>query len=217
MDQMPLSTVIFYSIPEGIILFSFGVVIVGESLNFKKIFITATIGAFTTMLLRAYVPYYGLHTIIGIFALFLLFWKPLNLKPWKAIISSLTSLTTLMLIETITLPIIFEIQHFTLTELWKDNFRRIIYPYPDLALYGAITWFLYARKISLVTGSGTDRENEYNNARFLVALIVLFQGTFLAIINAQLDFLGNYALLIKLLFILFFVLSMIFIKWLFRS
>lgn len=69
MDRMPLVAVIFDSIPESILLFSFGMAIVGEYINLKKILIAAIISAFTMMLVRAYVPIFGLHSIIAILVL----------------------------------------------------------------------------------------------------------------------------------------------------
>ncbi len=212
MDRMPLAAVILYSIPESIILFSFGVAIVGEHINFKITFIAAVISAFTSMLVRAYVPYYGLHSIIGILVLFVLFWKLLNLKPWKAILSSLISLMMLMLLETIISPIILNAQNLTLEELWKDNFKRIIIFYPGLFIYGLITWFLYNRKIFLIRGSRVGVDDKYYNVRLLVTLIILFQGIFLAIINQHLDYLREYSLFIKLLSIIFFISSILFLK-----
>jgi len=156
MDQMPLSAVIFYSIPEEIILFSFGVTIVGEYINFKKIFIAAVLLAFTSMLLRACVPF-GLHSIIGILVLFVSFWKLLN---------------------------------------------------------GLITCFLYNKKKYLIKGNRVSNDNEHahNSTNLLVTLIILFQGIFLAIINQHLDYLAKYSLFIKLLYIIFFISSVLFLK-----
>jgi len=215
MDRMPLSAVILYSIPESIILFSFGVAIVGEHINFKRVLTAAVISAFTSMLVRAYVPLFGLHTIIGILVLFLLFWKLLNLKPWKAIISSLISLMVLTLLESTILPVILKAQNLTMEELWKDNFKRIIGFYPGLVIYGSMTWFLYSRKIFLIRGSRVGNDDEYNKPRLLVTLIILFQGMFLAVINLHLDYFEKYSLLIKLLYIIFFISSILFLKHLY--
>lgn len=212
MDQMPLSAVIFYSIPEEIILFSFGTAIVGEYINFKRVLIAAIISAFTSMLVRAFVPYFGLHSIIGILVQFLLFWILLKIKPWKAIISSQISLIMLILLETITLPIILKSQNFTLEELWKNDLKRIILYYPNLFIYGIITWFLYNKKMFLIKGSRVSNDDEHNDARSLLTFIILFQGVFLALINQHFDYLGNYLFLTKILYIVFFICSILFLK-----
>lgn len=212
MDRMPLLAVILYSIPESVILFSFGVAIVGEYINFRRVLVAAVISAFTSMLVRTYVPYFGLQSIIGIFVLFVLFWMLLNLKPWKAIISSLISLMVLALLETTILPIILKAQNLTIEELWKDNFKRIIFFYPGLLIYGLMTWFLYYKKIVLTRGNRVGNDDEYNNSRLLITLIILFQGVFLFVINQHLDYIGKYSLLIKLLYIIFFISSILFLK-----
>ncbi|MDF9407805.1 hypothetical protein L7E55_05435 [Pelotomaculum isophthalicicum JI] len=213
MGQMPLSAVIFYSIPEEIILFSFGVTIVGEYINFKIIFISSIITAFISMLLRACVPF-GLHSIIGILVLFILFWKLLNIKPWKAIIASLFSVIVLLFLETIISPIILNAQNITLEELWKDTFKRIYLGYPTLFVYASITWFLYSKQKFLIKGTRVSNnvENEYNSANLFVTLIILFQGVFLAVINQHLDYLGKYSFAIKLLCVIFFISSVFFLN-----
>lgn len=214
MDRMPLVAVIFYSIPESMLLFAFGMAIVGEYINFKKVFIAAVISAFSSMLLRSLVPI-SLVTIIGILILYVLFWKLLNLKPLKAIIASLISLMVLASLETIILPIILKTQNLTLEELWKDNYKRIIYPYSSLIVYGLMTWFLYYMKIFLIRGSRVSNDDEDNNPRLLVALIILFQGIFLFAINEHLIFLGQYSLLIILLCVIFSISSILFLKFLY--
>lgn len=215
MDRMPLLAVILYSIPESVILFSFGVAIIGEYINFRRVLVASVISAFTSMLVRAYVPYFGLHSIIGIFVLFVLFWKLLNQIPWKAIISSLMSLMVLMLLDTTISPIILKVQNLTLEESWKDTFKRIIDFYPGLLIFGLMTWFLYSKKIFLIRGSRVGNDHEYNNPRLLVTLIILFQGVFLFVISGRLDYLGKNSILIKLLCIIFFVSSILFLNFLY--
>ena len=153
MDKMPLVAVIFQSIPEEIIMYSFGMAIVGERINIKKVFIAAVITAFTMMFAREYIPYFGLHSVIGIFILFILFWKILGLRAWKALISSLLSLTVLIFLENFILQAIFYLKHITLTEILQDNFNRVIYTYPHLAIFGLGTWLIYYKKWFLIKGS----------------------------------------------------------------
>ncbi|MHB1043697.1 MAG: hypothetical protein ACYC0Q_12795 [Eubacteriales bacterium] len=153
MDKMPLVAVLFNSIPESIILFSFGIAIVGEHINIKRVFIAAVISAFTSMFVREFVPYFGLHSIIGVLVVFILFWKLLGLKGWKALISSLLSLTVLILLEIFLLQAILNLNHITLSELLQDNFKRVIYTYPHLAIFGLFTWLIYYKKWFLIKGS----------------------------------------------------------------
>lgn len=153
MDKMPLVAVLFNSIPESIILFSFGIAIVGERINIKRVFIAAVISAFTSMFVREFVPFFGLHSIIGVLVIFILFWKLLGLKGWKALISSLLSLTVLILLEIFILQAILNLKQITLSELLQDNFKRVIYTYPHLAIFGLFTWLTYYKKWFLIKGS----------------------------------------------------------------
>ncbi len=195
-------------------MFAFGMTIVGEYINLKKIFIATIISAFSSMLFRTLAPF-GLHSILGISILFLLSWKLLNLTPLKAIISSLFSFMVLALLDTMIVPIILKAENLTLVELWKDNYKRIIYGYPPLIVYGLITWFLYSKKIFLIRGSRVgndyDYDYKYNKPRLLLALIILFQGLLLFVIDEHLLYLGKYSLLILLLCIIFFIFSILFI------
>lgn len=153
MDKMPLVAVVFQSIPESMILFSFGMAIVGERINFKNVFIAAVISAFASAFVRGFVPYFGLHSVIGLLVLFILFWTLLGLITWKALISSLISLTVLTLLELFIWQSILNLNHITLTEYLQDNFKRVIYTYPHLTIFGLVTWFIYHKKIFLIKGS----------------------------------------------------------------
>lgn len=153
MDKMPVSAIIFQSIPESIILLSFGIAIVGEKINFKKTFIASLISSFSSMIVRYFALHFGIHSIIGVLVLFILFWKYLGLKAWKALFSSLFSLSVLMLLEITITQSILNYNNITLTEVLHDKFKRIIYTYPHLAIFGIITWIVYRKKVFLLRGS----------------------------------------------------------------
>ncbi|MDF9407804.1 hypothetical protein L7E55_05430 [Pelotomaculum isophthalicicum JI] len=153
MDKMPLVAVIFQSIPEEIIMYCFGMAIVGEYININKIVIASTITSFAMMFARWFVPYFGLHSIIGVLLLLLFFWKFLGLKWWKALVSSLLSVIVLLLLETFILQAILNLKHITAVEMLQDNLKRIIYFYPHLTIFGLGTWFIYLKKWSLIKGS----------------------------------------------------------------
>ncbi len=216
MDKMPLVAVIFNSIPESIILFSFGIAIVGERINFKKVLIAAIIDAFVMMFVRWFVPYFGLHSIIAVFIYFVLFWKIIGLKAWKSIISSLLGLTFLILLDDFILGSILNYEHMTITELLQDNFKRIIYTYPSLTILVLITWIIYYKKWSLIKGSKVSNV-EYIKGKMKVPLIVttyvLSQGIMLVILNMYFGYLNIDSLITKLLSLIYFSLSIIFLKY----
>lgn len=153
MDKMPIVSLIFQSIPESIILFSFGIAIMGEYINFKKILLAATISALISMLVRYVVIYFGFHTIIGVVVIFVLFWKILKLDAWKSIIASLLSLTILILLETFIMQFVFDICHTNLHDVLLNDYLRVLVTYPHLFLYGLITWFIYYKKLYIIKGN----------------------------------------------------------------
>ncbi|KJS17463.1 MAG: hypothetical protein VR69_05025 [Peptococcaceae bacterium BRH_c4b] len=216
MDKMPLVAVIFNSIPESIILFCFGIAIVGERINIKKVLIAAVIDAFVMMLIRWFVPYFGLHSIIAVFVYFVLFRKLIGLKAWKSIISSLLSLTALILLDDFILFAILELENITVTEVMQDNFRRIIYTYPSLAILGLITLVIYFKKWFLIKGSrvsNVEYIKEKMKGPLIVTTIVLFQGIILVILNMYFGYINNHSLITKIFSFVYFTLSIIFLKY----
>lgn len=216
MDKIPLVAVIFNSIPESIILLCFGIAIVGEHINFKKIFIAAVISAFAMMFVRWCVPYFGLHSIIGILFLFILFWKLLGLKAWKAIISSLLSLTVIILLDDFILFAVLKLKHITVTEFLQDNFKRIIYTYPSLAIFGLITWIIYYKKWFLIKGSrvsNVEYIKEKMREPLIVTTVVLSQGIILVILNMYFGYINNYSLITKIFSLVYFTLSILCLKY----
>lgn len=155
MDKIPLVAVIFQSIPEELIVYSFGMAIVGEYIHIKKIIIAAITTSIVVMFVRWFVPYFGIHSIIAILILFIMFWKLLGLKAWTALISALLSTTVLILLENFILQALLNLTHITLTEVLHDNFKRIIYGYPHLIIFGLGTWLIYYKKWFLIKGSRT--------------------------------------------------------------
>lgn len=215
MDKMPLVAVIFNSIPESIVLFCFGIAIVGERIIIKKVLISSVITAFTMMLIRWYVPYFGLHSIIGILVLFIPFWKVFSLRAWKALVASLLSLTVLLLLDDLILQAILDIKHITLKEVMQDDLNRIIYTYPHLVMFGLITLFIYYKKWFLIKGSRVSNV-EYLKEKLKEPLImttfVLSQGVILVILNMYFGYINNYSLITKIINLIYFFLSIVILK-----
>ncbi len=215
MDKMPLLAVILSSIPESIIVFSFGIAIVGERINFKRVLFAAIITAFSMMFIRRYVPYFGVHSIIGIVILFILFWKLLGLVAWKALIASLLSLTVLALLDDFILQAIFVLKDTTATEVMQDSYKRIIYTYPHLVVFGLITWIIYCKKWFLIKGSRVSNI-EYLKDKLkeplIVTAFVLSQGIILVILNMYFGYINDYSLTTKIINLIYFFLSILVLK-----
>lgn len=153
MDQMPLLAVIFQGIPESLVVFSFGMAIVGEFLNWKKILICSLIVPFSMMFIRATVPVFGLHTIISAIIIFILFWKIIKLDIKKAIFSTLSSILILLLLEVFIAPIFFNLFNTSYPMAYQNTIERILFSYPGLIIYAIITYLVYYFKLSIFKGS----------------------------------------------------------------
>ncbi len=156
MDHMQLLAVIFQGIPESLVVFAFGVAVVGEYLNWKRILICAIIVPFLMMVVRAIVPIFGPHIVISLIVTFIFFWKIIKLDLKKAIFSSLLSMCILLLLEIFILPIFYNIWNTTLFETYNNTFQRILFPYPVLIIYAIFTFIIYKFKFALFKG---DRVN----------------------------------------------------------
>jgi hypothetical protein len=157
MDKMPIA-VILQGIPETILLFMFGVAIIGEYINFKKILIISIIYPFVIMFIRSLIPnsLFGLHIVFALIIINLIFWKVLNFNFKKSFISAITSLSFLILLEILVNPILYNIFNTSLARLLQnENLQRLFFSLPVTILYALITFILYKFKWSLIRGKRT--------------------------------------------------------------
>jgi hypothetical protein len=154
MDKMPIA-VILQGIPETILLFMFGVAIVGEYINFKKILVISIIYPFIIMFIRSQIPnsLFGLHIVFALIVITIVFWKILNFKFTKSFISAFISLSFLILLETLINPILYNLFNTSLAQLLQnENFKRLFYSIPVTIIYGITTYIIYKFKYSLIKG-----------------------------------------------------------------
>jgi hypothetical protein len=160
MDIMPIAAVIFQSIPEEIVLFAFGLAIIGEEIKFKKIFVAAVMLAFTAYFVRVLPFPFGVHTIICALAMIVIFKLAFNIQFLPGIIATLSSFGALLSAEnSVGLPILSAIGVHSFQDVWSNTILRIIIAWPHLLLLGAITYFLYVKKISILKSN--TREASY--------------------------------------------------------
>jgi hypothetical protein len=163
MDKMPILAVIFQGIPESIVVYCFGMAIVGEYINFKRILIASIITPFLMMFVRSVVPVFGIHIIIGIFILFILFWSLMKLDIKKAIISSILSMSILTLLEILIYSTLFKLVDTSYAQAYNNLFQRILLPYVVIISYTIITFLIYHFKLPLIKGKRINNEQEIFN------------------------------------------------------
>jgi len=149
MDKMPLISILFYSIPESYLMFLFGLVVIGESISQKKLLAATLVSVIISYLVRFLPIPFGIHTLIGLIVICLLFKYLFNLPVKKALISSLLSLSTLLALENIILYFLELTFDLTLTTIWKSDWLRTIIGWPHLAVLLLIIILLKSKKVHL--------------------------------------------------------------------
>lgn len=141
MDKMPILAVLLQSVPESILLFSLGCVVWGMKLNFRKILPAAVISALISWGVRALPFPFGVHSMIGIVVLAILFLTFFQMQKIEAVVATFFSLGSLLTVEVFVQPCINSIFHITkFSDVWKNVFLRIIVCYP---MYGLLMLLLF--------------------------------------------------------------------------
>lgn len=153
MDHMPLLSLLLYSFPESLILFSYGFVLMGR--NFKKnpIILASIISVLLSYLVRGLPIPFGVHTLIGVLIICILFIVICKFPVKQGIIASLAGLATLTALENIILYLIQVATGWSIPDmLAKGAWVRSFIGYPQLMAWVLLTYFLYKRKLTLVGG-----------------------------------------------------------------
>ncbi|MEW6275551.1 MAG: hypothetical protein AB1556_10645 [Bacillota bacterium] len=165
MDKMPLTALVFQSIPESIILFALGLTLMGVPLRWKRIVPAAVILSLISYFVRGFPLPYGTHTLVHLFAMCALLIIFFRTTLPAAATGALLSLVTLGIIEIILWPIIFLITGRGIKEIWTQPVLRVLVPLPELILFGFVTWWCAKKKIRFSTHwpfeqkSGTQKQN----------------------------------------------------------
>lgn len=151
MDSVPLFTLIFYSIPESFLIFTFGLVLLKKDINWYLVIMTTVLSVTASYFARLLPLPYGFHTILGVLAVFILFVFILKLDIYRALIVSIVSICTLVALENILLALIQLNFRLSLQEIWDLHpFTRTLIGYPHLLLWLAITILLHKYNIILI-------------------------------------------------------------------
>ena len=99
MDRMPIISLLLYSIPEVFLLFTFGLVILGQKFPFPRVLSTSVVVAVGTYLIRLLPFPFGVNGIISVILIMVLFIILLKLKFKQAFLATLLSMSTLLALE----------------------------------------------------------------------------------------------------------------------
>lgn len=151
MDDMPIVSILFYSVPESFLLFSFGLVVTGHKVKFNQTIIATAISVFLSYAVRSLPVPFGLHSVIGIAIIFLLFHNYFRMTIKTALISTMVSVGTLLTLEN-TVLYFFQLKfHLSLHEIWKTPILRTFIGWPHLFIWSVITIIIYRKKWKLLS------------------------------------------------------------------
>lgn len=146
MDKIPLITLVFYSFPESFLIFSFGVIIQRKVFQFAPIVLAAIISVLASYIARLLPLPYGVHTLLGVLTVFLLFFKVLRLDVKQSMFSALMSLGILVALENIVLNLIQFEFNLNLKDLMTlSPWERTLIGWPHLSVWSILTLYMHTK------------------------------------------------------------------------
>lgn len=149
MDKMSLIDLIFYSIPESYLIFTFGLAVLNRNFTTIKIILATVLSVIASYLIRLLPIPFGVHTIIGIFVIMLLFYFVINLNIKESVIAAFISLIMLAFLENTVTFLIQLYFNLSINEIWKNPLLRIAIAWPQLIIWSFITIVLIRKKMHL--------------------------------------------------------------------
>ncbi|BCV22162.1 hypothetical protein [Moorella sp. Hama-1] len=148
MDKMPFINLVLQSFPESVLLLLFGTSLFKRQPDKFRLLAGAAISALCSDLIRRLPFPYGIHAIVGVIVLTLIFKFLLAMSFYQGLVASLTTLATLGAIEILLLPL--ETSSLGLSrfsDAWPRPSLRILMAVPELAIMALITYKLYRTNI----------------------------------------------------------------------
>jgi len=128
----------------------FGLVIMGHrQLQFLKLVFTAIGYALCTFVVRLLPFPFGVHALIHIGIVIILFLLICKLNFKRSVIAALLSMGTLLVLENTVLYAIQLISDLSLQKIWQDSILRTVVGWPHLLVWIFVTWVLYRNKVSI--------------------------------------------------------------------
>ncbi len=186
MELMPLANLIFYSIPESIILISLSSTLYGYDVrsNFKRIFLLSVCLALTTYVVRALPIKMGVNIIIQIPIFILLTTYLLKVTFKRSTFIILTGYIIIALTESIVDPIIVHITGISLKILFGNIWSRLATGWCLLLVLLIPTVIIIKKRISLASAKYFIKNTTLNIKITLMILLVLLQALLAGLLQA---------------------------------
>lgn len=146
MDKVPLVTLIFYSIPESFLILSMGLIIQRKTFRFASLSLAIIISVSASYFARLLPLPYGIHTLLGVLTVFLLFFLLLGMSPKQSLVSAIIGIGTLAALENVISSLIqFKLGLGLKDILALSPWQRTIIGWPHLIIWGGINLYLYKK------------------------------------------------------------------------
>jgi len=149
MDRMPLITLLLYSIPEELLIFTFGLIILGQKVHFPRVLGTSVVAAVGTYFIRLLPLPFGFNAIISVALFIVLFMVLFKMNFKQAFLATLLCTSTLLALEN-SVTFLLEIQlGLSIEKIWQEPLLRTLIGWPNLLILALVTWFIYKKRIHL--------------------------------------------------------------------
>lgn len=167
MDNMPWQALVFQSIPEGIILVSLGLGLLGYFPPFRYVVIIGVTISILSFFIRQLPFVFGIHTLLYILLLALLLKISFKkIEWWRAIAVGFLGTIIVGLVEGISTPLMLRITGLNLSYVLHDPWLRVLFPLPNEIVLGALAYLIWSRRLSLLATerkvSGKREEERYD-------------------------------------------------------
>ena len=145
--RIPVLALIFQGVPEQVAITALACVLVKAKLHWKKIVPLSVILVGINYFLRLLPIAFGIHTLalIVLLIIFMILWLKIDLL--RAIIGSLVSYLTLIIVETACLAVIVPMFKITPEVLGTNWVVRTLVGIPQLILLSLITFLIHKLRV----------------------------------------------------------------------
>lgn len=173
MDKLPITVMIFYSIPESFLVCWLGLSLINIRPDLKRLFMVAVMGAVFSLLVRSLPFAYGVHTLLDLVFLITMLSVIIGIKLRYSVLGILLGVLVLAIVETVNMPVFRRVTGYEMPVIMASPSLRILLGIPQLlvlaAAIGVVNRF-NLRVISAKSGksSGTGGAGDWEHRRILL-------------------------------------------------
>lgn len=149
MYSIPWYVAIFESIPETLLVILLGAALFNISINLSKAIEVSVLSAAIAFIIRLLPLPFGAHTIVGLIVISFLLWHFVDLSWLVSFVCTLAGLVFLLVIQSITIPILFPAFEIEYADLVKQPWLNVLLFIPQGIIMAITVIFLNKKNIYL--------------------------------------------------------------------